>query len=108
MRNSRLEVKPISGAGGAEIFGVDVARDLEADTVGEIRDALNEHCVVYHPLLRQVYKNELALVQNGLRPRRALACAGALFFEDVCSALREYLRELWNCLMAIVTLPSNG
>jgi hypothetical protein len=27
MRNSRLEVRQLSGAGGAEIFGVDVAQD---------------------------------------------------------------------------------
>jgi taurine dioxygenase len=47
MRNSRIEVRPISGAGGAEIFGVDVARDLDDGTIGEIRDALNEHCVVF-------------------------------------------------------------
>jgi taurine dioxygenase len=47
MRNSRLEVRPVSGAGGAEIFGVDVAQDLDDGTVGEIRDALNEHCVVF-------------------------------------------------------------
>jgi len=47
MRNSRIEVRPISGAGGAEIFGVDVSQDLDDGTVGEIRDALNEHCVVF-------------------------------------------------------------
>ncbi len=47
MRNSRLEVRPISGAGGAEISGVDVAQDLDDSTVGEIRDALNAHCVVF-------------------------------------------------------------
>jgi taurine dioxygenase len=47
MRNSRIEVRPISGAGGAEIFGVDVAQPLDDGTVGEIRDALNEHCVVF-------------------------------------------------------------
>jgi taurine dioxygenase len=47
MRNSRIDVRPISGAGGAEIFGVDVAQDLDDGTVGEIRDALNEHCVVF-------------------------------------------------------------
>lgn len=46
MRNSRI-VSPISGAGGAEIHGVDVSRDLDAETVGEIRDALNEHSVVF-------------------------------------------------------------
>src|SRR4029078_10611531 len=47
MRNSRLDVRPISGAGGAEIHGVDVARELDDGTVGEIREALNEHCVVF-------------------------------------------------------------
>lgn len=47
MRNSRIEVRPISGAGGAEIFGVDVAQELDDGTIGEIRDALNEHCVVF-------------------------------------------------------------
>src|SRR6478736_9183057 len=47
MRNSRIEVRPISGAGGAEIFGVDVAEELDDGTIGEIRDALNEHCVVF-------------------------------------------------------------
>ena len=47
MRNSRIEVQPISGAGGAEIFGVDVGQELDDGTIGEIRDALNEHCVVF-------------------------------------------------------------
>lgn len=47
MRNSRVEVRPISGAGGAEIFGVDVGQELDDGTIGEIRDALNEHCVVF-------------------------------------------------------------
>lgn len=47
MRNSRIEVRTLAGAGGAEIFGVDVSQDLDSATVGEIRDALNEHCVVF-------------------------------------------------------------
>jgi taurine dioxygenase len=47
MRNTRIEVRPLSGAGGAEIFGVDVACDLDEAVVGEIRDALNEHGVVF-------------------------------------------------------------
>jgi taurine dioxygenase len=37
----------LSGAGGAEISGIDVSHDLDDGTVGEIRDALNEHCVVF-------------------------------------------------------------
>ena len=47
MRNSRLDIQLLSGAGGAEISGVDVSQDLDDGTVGEIRDALNEHCVVF-------------------------------------------------------------
>jgi taurine dioxygenase len=47
MRNARLEVRFLSGAGGAEISGIDVARELDSDAVREIRDALNEHCVVF-------------------------------------------------------------
>jgi taurine dioxygenase len=47
MRNSRIEVRLLSGAGGAEISGVDVARELDPDAVREIRDALNDHCVVF-------------------------------------------------------------
>ena len=47
MRNTRLEIRLLAGAGGAEISGVDVAQDLDDGTVAEIRDALNEHCVVF-------------------------------------------------------------
>jgi len=47
MRNTRLDIRLLSGAGGAEISGVDVAQDLDDGTIGEIRDALNEHCVVF-------------------------------------------------------------
>lgn len=47
MRNSRLDVRPLAGAAGAELFGVNLAEDLEDDVVDEIRQALNEHCVVF-------------------------------------------------------------
>jgi len=47
MRNTRLDIGLLSGAGGAEISGVDVAEDLDDGTVAEIREALNEHCVVF-------------------------------------------------------------
>jgi len=47
MRNSPIEVRPIAGAIGAEIHGVDVSQDLPDDTVAAIRAALNEHCVIF-------------------------------------------------------------
>jgi taurine dioxygenase len=47
MRNRRLEVRPLSPAIGAELFGADLAAELDDETIGEIRDALLEHCVVF-------------------------------------------------------------
>ena len=43
MKNYRhIEVRPIAGALGAEISGVDMARDLDAEVVSEVRHALLE------------------------------------------------------------------
>jgi taurine dioxygenase len=47
MRNSRIEVRPIAGGCGAEIDGVGIGDDLDDATFGEIRDALNRHCVIF-------------------------------------------------------------
>ena len=44
--NQRIEVKPIAGALGAEISGVDL-RDVDDETFGEINDAWLEHQVVF-------------------------------------------------------------
>jgi taurine dioxygenase len=42
-----IEVAPIAGSLGAEITGVELACDLDADTVAEIRRAWLEHLVVF-------------------------------------------------------------
>ncbi len=47
MRNSRIEIRPVAGAIGAEIHGVDIAADLDDATIGDIRQALNDHCVIF-------------------------------------------------------------
>jgi taurine dioxygenase len=44
---TQLDVKPISGALGAEISGVDLGADLDDATIAEIRRALLEHCVIF-------------------------------------------------------------
>ncbi|HKU95069.1 MAG TPA: TauD/TfdA family dioxygenase, partial [Vineibacter sp.] len=47
-RNFRhLEVRPIAGALGAELHGIDLARDLDDDAVAEIRQAWLDHLVVF-------------------------------------------------------------
>lgn len=47
MRNSHIEIAPIAGALGAEISGVDVAQDLDDGVIGEIRQALLDHGVIF-------------------------------------------------------------
>jgi taurine dioxygenase len=48
MRNYRhIEVRPIAGALGAEIHGVDMAKDLGPEVVGEVRQALLDHLVIF-------------------------------------------------------------
>ncbi len=42
-----LEVRPIAGALGAEIHGVDVSRELTDDVVAEIRRAFLDHLVLF-------------------------------------------------------------
>ncbi len=42
-----FEIKPISGALGAELHGVDLCEDLSVDTYAEIRRLLIEHQVIF-------------------------------------------------------------
>jgi taurine dioxygenase len=42
-----IEVRPIAGALGAEIHGVEIARSLEAEVVAEIRQAFLDHLVIF-------------------------------------------------------------
>jgi taurine dioxygenase len=47
MQTTKLDVQPISGALGAEVYGVDLGDDLDAAVVAEIRGALLEHGVIF-------------------------------------------------------------
>jgi taurine dioxygenase len=47
MRNTRFEVRPTSGALGAELLGIDLSDSLDAEGAADIRQALNEHGVIF-------------------------------------------------------------
>ncbi len=47
MRNTRFEVRPTSGALGAELLGIDLSHLPDADVVADIRRALNERGVIF-------------------------------------------------------------
>src|SRR5437879_7210625 len=47
MARNELDIRPLSGAVGAEIFGVDLAQELDDDTVAAIRRAWLDHLVIF-------------------------------------------------------------
>jgi taurine dioxygenase len=47
MKANTLDIRPLSGALGAEILGIDLAQELSDATVAAIRAAWLEHCVVF-------------------------------------------------------------
>jgi taurine dioxygenase len=47
MAKAAFEVRPIAGALGAEVLGIDLSRDLDDDTVAAIRRAWLDHCVIF-------------------------------------------------------------
>src|SRR3981189_292935 len=47
MASKRLDIRPVAGAIGAEIAGVDLARELDADTVAAIRQVWLDHLVIF-------------------------------------------------------------
>jgi taurine dioxygenase len=47
MAKSAIEVRPIAGSIGAEISGVDLSKELDEETVAEIRKAWLAHCVIF-------------------------------------------------------------
>jgi taurine dioxygenase len=63
MKANALDVRPLSGALGAEIFGIDLTQELSDATVAAVRAAWLEHCVVF-------FRGQT------LPPERLLALAG--------------------------------
>src|ERR1044072_2557809 len=48
MRNYRhIEVRPIAGALGAELYVVDMSRDLDDHVIAEVRQAFLDHLVIF-------------------------------------------------------------
>jgi len=64
-RNFRhIEVRPIAGAIGAEIHGVDTARPLEGEVVSEIRRAFLDHLVIFFRNQKLTPQEQLAFAQR--------------------------------------------
>ena len=49
MMSALLDIRPIAGALGAEIHGVDLAQPLADDTIAAVRRSLLDHLVIFFP-----------------------------------------------------------
>ena len=68
-RNYRhIEVRPIAGALGAEILGVEIARPLEAEVVSEIRQAFLDHLVIFLRNQKLTPREQLAFAERFGQP----------------------------------------
>ena len=68
-RNYRhIEVRPIAGALGAEIQGVEIARPLEGEVVSEIRQALLDHLVIFFRYRKLTPQEQVAFAQRFGQP----------------------------------------
>ena len=47
MKNTTIDIRPVSASVGAEIHNVDLADPMQDRTYQEIRNALNEHGVIF-------------------------------------------------------------
>ncbi len=68
-RNYRyIKVRPIAGALGAEIKGVDIARPLKHEVVSEIRRAFLDHLVIFFRNQKLTPQEQLAFAQQFGQP----------------------------------------
>jgi len=49
MAQAQIDVRPLCGAGGAEILGVDLSRELDNATAGAVHDAFLKHVAIFFP-----------------------------------------------------------
>ncbi len=95
MRNAQyrhIEARKIAGAMGAEIEGVDLSEDLDDETIGEIRGALLDNCVIFFR-------------DQKLTPERQLAFArrwGGIHFHPFMEGMPEHPE-----ILEIVKRPSD-
>jgi len=64
MRNTRFEVHPTSGPLGAELLGIDLSESLDSESAAEIRQALNEHGVIFFRDQRLSPEQHIAFAQS--------------------------------------------
>jgi alpha-ketoglutarate-dependent taurine dioxygenase len=64
MRNSRIGIRPTSGALGAEVFGINLADEFDAAVVSDIWEAFNAHGVIFFRNQRLTPEQHIAFAER--------------------------------------------
>lgn len=111
--NAGLEIKPLTGSCGAEVFGVDIAQPLSDKTVGAIRQALLDHCVIFFreqnltPETHRVFTRQFGdVVSNPLYSH-------VEGYPDIMPVIREagdkyVIGDTWHSDMSYMEVPPLG
>jgi alpha-ketoglutarate-dependent taurine dioxygenase len=113
VRQNSLEIRPLAGAIGAEIAGVDLAGALGADTVAAIRRAWLDHLVIFFRGQRLAPGQLLALARRFGEPVEYPFLKGLDGFPEVTPVVKlEHERVnfggLWHSDTAYLDTPPMG
>ncbi|UUX51038.1 TauD/TfdA family dioxygenase [Nisaea acidiphila] len=61
---SKLDIRPLAGALGAEIHGLDISQNLDGASVAALRQALLDHLVIFLPAQELTPQRQLAFAQH--------------------------------------------
>ena len=108
-----LDIRPIAGALGAEIYGVDASRELDEATVAAIRQALLEHLVIFLPDQKLTPVQQLAFARRFGEPVIYPFVKGLEDFPEITPILkreedRNNFGGIWHSDTVYQRLPPMG
>ena len=108
-----LDIRPIAGACGAIIAGLDLSQDLDDATVAAIRQAWLDHLVVFFPGQRLSPDRYMALARRFGRPIEYPFVKGIPGYPEIIEVLkREHERVnfggIWHSDTTYLEVPPSG
>ena len=113
MRRNSIEIHPLAGAIGAEIFGVDLSGDVDDDTIAAIRRAWLDHLVLFFRGQTLMPARLLAVARRFGEPIEYPFVAGIDGFPEITPVVKlEHERVnfggLWHSDTAYLDIPPMG
>ena len=84
-----LDIRPIAGNIGAEVYGVDTSKDLDAGTIAALRKALLDHLVIFLPKQTLTPEQQLRFARRFGEPMIYPFVKGLNDFPEVTPILKK-------------------